>query len=166
MHKHMSSTVFSQHPTVLLYLMILLGFPLQTNLHRVVTWPFKICSTGANFKLYGQGIFLLICSVMFWSVCILKWGEKNVYVFICSVMTRKYFGLLFLHYLQKDKYWIVSWYKILECSTWLTHTPSPSCCLFHLPHQRELHTNHILGCCKCTQCHEINLYQIRSYTPS
>lgn len=40
MHTCMCSTVLTQHPTGLLYLMILLGFPLQTNLQGVATWPF------------------------------------------------------------------------------------------------------------------------------
>lgn len=72
MHIYMGRTVFSQHPTVLLYLMILLGFPLQTNSHRVVTQPFKICSREADFRLCGQGGLLLISPVKFCSVCISK----------------------------------------------------------------------------------------------
>lgn len=61
-----------------------------------------IFSGGADFKLYGRGIFLLICSVPS-SVSILQ-QQINLEVpfFICSVMTKTYLCFLqFLHYLYR-----------------------------------------------------------------
>lgn len=93
--------------------------------------------------------------------------KSEVSIFICSVMTRTYLGLLqFLYYLYRRTGTGSSTGRKCRSAVHGTqrHISTPSCCLFRLPHQCKLHTNHILSCRKCTLCHEINLYQFRSCT--
>lgn len=57
---------------------------------------------GADFKLYGRGIFLSILCPVQSSVSILHQKHLEVTIFICSVMTRTCLGLVqFLPYLYR-----------------------------------------------------------------
>lgn len=120
---------------------------------------------GGWFQTAWAGYFSvnMLCSKLSLYLTIVK--NFQVSIFICSVRTRKYLGFSqFLHYLCRRTGTGSPAGRKCRSAVHGTdrHIPIPSRCLFPLPHQCKLHTNHILSCHNCTQCHEINLYQFRS----
>lgn len=124
---------------------------------------------GGWFQTVWAGYFSvnMLCSELNFYLTTVKKKKITSTCFICSVMTRTYLWFLqFLPYLYRRTGTGSSTGRKCRSAVHGTHRhiPTPPCCLFCLPHQCKLHIDHILSCHKCTQCHEINLYQFRSCT--